>query len=291
MIVEDLHFEATDGVALRATHFEPSGAARAAVVVAGGTAIPRRFYRPFAQFLAERGAAVLTFDYRASGEPPQDLRRSKARMRDWAEYDVPGAIRFMRERYSHLALQLVGHSYGGQALLLAPNNSEVARAVAVAAQAGYWRFMGGAEKYRIYALMNFAIPIVTRAFGYAPCSRLGFGEDLASGVMLEWRKWILMRSYFFSDPTLASLGNAQQFRGDLLMIGLSDDPWATPRAIDVLANGFTAARVVRREINPHDAGLEHIGHMGFFRSENGVALWPQIAAFLGLQQSNVEEFA
>ncbi len=42
----------------------------------------------------------------------------------------------MRERYKAMPLAFVGHSFGGQALGLIPNNTEVSRALLIAAQAG-----------------------------------------------------------------------------------------------------------------------------------------------------------
>ena len=61
----------------------------------------------------------------------------------------------MRERYKDLPLNYVGHSFGGQALGLLPNNSEVSRALLIAAQAGYWKLMASPERYRVYAMLNF----------------------------------------------------------------------------------------------------------------------------------------
>ena len=50
-------------------------------------------------------------------------------MSDWAALDVTAAVAWMRERYHNLPLSYVGHSFGGQALGLLPNNAEVSRAL------------------------------------------------------------------------------------------------------------------------------------------------------------------
>ena len=52
-----------DGVVLQASGFR-ARSPRAVVVMAGGTGIPRQFYRHFSAFLANRGLHVITFDYR-----------------------------------------------------------------------------------------------------------------------------------------------------------------------------------------------------------------------------------
>ncbi|MGY3239855.1 putative alpha/beta hydrolase [Bradyrhizobium sp. USDA 4448] len=85
------------------------------------SAVPRKIYKGFASYLAHRGCAVLTYDYRGIGgsrQPamvgdfhPKSLVGFKASMSDWAALDVTAAVRRMRERYNPLPLAYVGHSY------------------------------------------------------------------------------------------------------------------------------------------------------------------------------------
>ena len=58
--------------------------------------------------------------------------------------------------------------------------------------------------------MKFVVPLVTALFGYSPGSRMGFGEDLASGIAREWRKWVLQPRYFLDDASLTSLRNGAE---------------------------------------------------------------------------------
>jgi len=279
----EVEIAALDGVPLRATLFEPAGEASAAVIVSGATAVPRGYYAAFASYLASCGAAALTYDYRGSGESPQRLRRSDARMRDWGERDAPGVIAWLRARYPQLALHLVGHSYGGHALLLAPNNHEVSRAVTVASFLGYYGNCAWPDNLRIYLLMKFVVPVVTALVGYSPGSRMGFGLDLASGVAREWRTWVLQPRYFLDDPTLVSLRNGANYHGELVMFELTDDRWATHRAIEGLASAFTGTTPQIRKVVPQEYGATAVGHMGFFRSANGPAMWPIVRDALALQ--------
>lgn len=280
--MRDLTIPALDGLALRATLFEPEGDPRAAVMVSGATAVPRGFYSGIAAYLARCGAAVVTYDYRGSGEPPEQLRRSTARMRDWGECDAPGVIAWLRSRYPALPIHLVGHSYGGHALLLAPNNHEISRAVTIASGLGYWGTCAPSERYRVYALMKVAIPLGIALFGYSPGSRMGFGEDLAPGIAREWRSWVLQPRYFLDDPTLTSLRNGAHYRGSLLMLAPRDDLWITLGDVEGLAAAFTGTRPDVRAIDPQAYGVTAIAHMGFFRSANG-ALWPLVSDALDLQ--------
>jgi predicted alpha/beta hydrolase len=280
--MRDVKIPALDGLALRATLFEPQSAPTAAILVSGATAVPRGYYASIASYLARSGAAVVTYDYRGSGESPEQLRCSDARMRDWGERDAPGVIAWLRSRYAHLPIYLVGHSYGGHALLLAPNNHEVARAVTIASGLGYWGTCARSERYRIYALMKFIVPAGILLYGYSPGSKMGFGEDLAPGVAWEWRKWVLHPRYFLDDPTLTSLRNGANYRGTLLMLAPRDDLWITQGDVEGLATAFTGTTPDVRVIDPQTYGVHAIAHMGFFRSANS-AVWSIVRDALDLQ--------
>jgi predicted alpha/beta hydrolase len=241
--ITDTSFAARDGYELAATAFVPSRPLRAAVVLNSATAVPRRIYRGFATYLAQRDFAVLTYDYRgvADSRPPK-LAGFPARMRDWVSLDASAALDRVRELWPGVPLCAVGHSVGGHAVGLLANNTAISRALLIAAQAG----------------------LITRAFGYTP-GWTGIGEDLPKDVFLEWAGWVMSKRYFFDDPTLAELANFPRYRGALCAIGIDDDPWATAPAIDLLLTGFTGTRPERKQFNPRALGAGPIGHFGFFR--------------------------
>ena len=143
VFIDEITFPATDGYPLAGTLFLPRGTKRHAVLINSATAVPRKIYRGFASYLAHRGCAVLTYDYRGIGDSrqpamvgynqPKSLVGFRASMSDWAAQDVTAAVRWMRERYTTLTLAYVGHSFGGQALGLIENNSDISRAAFVAA--------------------------------------------------------------------------------------------------------------------------------------------------------------
>jgi pimeloyl-ACP methyl ester carboxylesterase len=165
VFIDDISFPATDGYPLGASLYLPRGARRHAVLISSATAVPRKIYKGFASYLASRGCAVLTYDYRGIGDSrlrapvsrnqPRSLVGFEVSMSEWAARDVTAAVAWMRERYQALPLSYVGHSFGGQALGLLPNNTEVSRALLIAAQAARWRLMASPERYRVYVLMNF----------------------------------------------------------------------------------------------------------------------------------------
>jgi predicted alpha/beta hydrolase len=289
VFIDDITFPAVDGYLLGATLFLPRGARRRAVLINSATAVPRKIYRGFAGYLAERGCAVLTYDYRGTGgsrqkalvgyNQPKSLVGFEASMSDWAALDVTAAVDWMRERYRHLPLTYVGHSFGGQALGLIPNNREVSQALLVAAQAGYWKLMAAPERYRVYAIMNFVGIPLTRLLGYAP-GWSGLGEDLPKGVFLQWVSWVMSKRYLFDDPNLKAAENFAGFTGAVRALCLTDDPWATRPAVELLCSEFSSAKPEILSIAPADIGVAQIGHFGFFRPEHRETLWRSSAEWM-----------
>jgi predicted alpha/beta hydrolase len=280
VLVQDTTIPARDGYTLAATVFTPSASPSRAVLINSATAVPRKIYRGFASYLAEQGCAVLTYDYRGiGGSRPKSLRGFNVRMRDWAALDVAGAIDHMRGVWPKLPLVAVGHSFGGQAVGLAPNNGEISRALFVAAQAGHWRLFHTPEKYRVYAMLRLIGSPIARVLGYVP-GRLGIGEDLPRDVFLEWTDWVMKPRYFFDDATLQALENFPRYRGALRAVCLTDDAWATPPAVDLLCSGFTGTAAERIDVRPGDVGADKIGHFGFFRPEHRNTLWRDVAEWL-----------
>jgi predicted alpha/beta hydrolase len=231
----------------------------------------------------------LTYDYRGIGDSrqkslvgynqPKSLVGFKASMSDWAALDITAAVAWMRQRYKNLPLAYVGHSFGGQALGLLGNNSEVARALLIAAQAGYWKLMAQPERYRVYAMLNFVGTPLTRALGYAP-GWGGVGMDLPKGVFEQWTRWVMSPRYLFDEQNLCALQNFPKYQGALRALCLSDDPWATRAAVELLCSGFTSIKPEILTIAPADADAARIGHLGFFRPEHRDTLWRGAAEWL-----------
>jgi predicted alpha/beta hydrolase len=288
VFIDNISIPATDGYLLGASLFLPRGAKRHAVLINSATAVPRKIYRGFAGYLAGRGCAVLTYDYRGVGDSrqkalvgynqPKSLVGFKASMSDWAALDVTGAVAWMRERYHALPLCFVGHSFGGQALGLLPNNNEVSRALLVAAQAAYWKLMASPERYRVYAMLKFVGAPLARLLGYAPAWS-GIAEDLPRDVFLQWVSWVMRKRYLFDDPELGGLKNFAQFHGAMRALVMSDDPWATRPSVELLCSGFTSITPEIVTITPAE-GVARIGHFGFFRSDHRDTLWRSAADWI-----------
>ena len=106
VFVDDIIMPAADLYPLGATLFLPRTAKRShAVLINSATAVPRKVYRGFAGYLARRGCAVLTYDYRGTGDSrqkahigynqPKSLVGFKASMSDWAAQDITAAVAWL----------------------------------------------------------------------------------------------------------------------------------------------------------------------------------------------------
>src|SRR5262249_33162279 len=114
---------ATDGVRLTATVWDPSAPSSRTVVIASATGVKRRYYAPFASWLAKQGFSVVTFDYRGIG----DSRSNDATptMHDWGERDLAGVLAWTASELGAGRASILGHSVGGQLIGLLPDLSRL----------------------------------------------------------------------------------------------------------------------------------------------------------------------
>jgi predicted alpha/beta hydrolase len=162
---------------------------------------------------------------------------------------------------------------------LLSNNREVSRALLIAAQAGYWKLMASPERYRVYAMFNFVGVPLARLLGYAP-GWSGIGEDLPKEAFLQWARWVTSPHYLFDDKDLAGLANFSKYQSALRALCISDDPWATRPAVEMLCAGFGSIKPDIVDVIPEDVGAAKIGHFGFFRPEHRDTLWRGAAEWI-----------
>ena len=271
---------ARDGYALAGTVYTPEASAPPTVVIASATAVRRRYYDAFAQFLAARGFRVLTFDYRGIGDSrPPRLRGFPAVMHEWGELDLAAVVDGAAEQWPNAPLLLVGHSVGGQLVGFVDAVDKLQAVVSVGAQSGYWRHWPRGPKALRMALNWYAlIPGVSRAAGYVP-GFLGIGEDLPAGVALEWAAWG-RRPHYLLDGHPERAVRFARYRGPWRAYSVSDDPYAPRAAVDALLAFYTGAQIEHIHLRPAELGVPAVGHFGFFRERFRDSLWTDTAQWL-----------
>lgn len=264
-----------EGAWLAGRLHRPAGEARAIWAIHGATGAPQSFYQPFARWLAaERGALVLTYDYRDFGASAfRPLAASDATMADWGARDQDAALGWALRELPGLPIHVVGHSLGGFMTPFHRNAGAVERLVAVASGRVHWTQHSMSYLPQVAAFWWLVGPAATAALGYLPGKRIGLGADLPAGVYWQWRRWCTSRGYFAGDPSLPP-ERPEAFRGDLRLVGFADDATIPPALVHRLADSYPAARSTDRlTLDPAAFGLKAIGHLGAFAARNA-ALWP-----------------
>lgn len=278
---QSLTLVANDGYRLAASHYSPDVADTGNfILIAGATGVPRGFYRRFAEYAANRGLHVVTVDFRGIGESRyHSLKGFAMEYADWSTRDLAAAAEYALARGK---TWVVGHSLGGHAIGQLPHPNRVEAAYICGGGAGWHGWMPIPERWRVWALWHLVGPVSTRILGYMPMRRLGAGEDLPMGVYRDWKRWCSYPNYFFDDPTATAI--TQRFADvtvPIVAVAATDDLWAPPPSRDAFFKHYTAAEVIRIDLQPPSVEVTQIGHMGYFRPHVGKVLWPRIIASLG----------
>ena len=275
---QTITLRAADGHHLTATHF--AAPSQQFIVMASATAVPRGFYRRFAQFVQARGINVVTTDYRGIGDSKTGtLKGFEMEYADWSRQDLAAAVNYASQRG---AVWLAGHSLGGHAIGQLPDPNVLRAAYVCGTGAGWHGWMPRPERYRAWAMWNLIGPVTTRLYGYHPMSKFGSGEDLPMGVYRDWKRWCAFPRYFFDDPDAIAMTAAfATVRVPIAAAVSTDDLWAPPASRNAFFSGYTAAPITPINWTPQALGVPQVGHMGYFRESVGRTLWPHMLQWLG----------
>jgi predicted alpha/beta hydrolase len=271
---EPLTLETGDGRALGGLLLQAMPA-RGALCINGATGFRREFYLKFGAYCAERGYHTLVYDYRGMGASASTSAAAEsARMSEWGRLDMPAALEVLAQRYAPLPLATLGHSVGGQLIGCMPNQARARAHVMIATSTGYWRRQRAPFRYQALLFWKLYGPVMLRRLGYVPRGLVWSGESLPPGVFLQWRRWCLSPAAFGSslDEDMSDAGFAA-VRAPILSWGFSDDPIATPAAVEALLTSYANAPIERRWTAPREAGVRAIGHHGFFAERHRDSLW------------------
>ena len=283
MSAVDLLIPATDGFKLSATLFNAAKPSQRAALIIPAVGVKRRVYQAFAAYLATQGYDVLTWDWRGiGGSRPRRLRGFAASMTTWATCDLAGVIDWAAQTYPRHPLYAIGHSFGGQAVGLAPNAGRLAALVTVAAPSAYWGHYPRPQRWLMWGLWSTGVPALTALCGYFPAKRLRLFEDLPAGVALEWARWCRRPEY------LGDYRGHRQFARPLLTLAFTDDFYASPQSVEALHREYAGAQLSSRLIAPRDLGIDRLGHFGFFAEGRAPGLWTEVRQWLDAQD---EDFA
>jgi predicted alpha/beta hydrolase len=267
-------FRCVDGVTLVGHRWSPPRAS-AVVIVNSATGVLARYYHRYASFLAEHDLEAITYDYRGIGESrPGNLRGLDFRWSDWGTKDFAAVLASAERIAAGRPTLVVGHSIGGFLPGFAPGFERCAAFLSVGGQFAYYRDYARGSRAKNLLKWHVAMPVLTALLGYFPGRRLGWLEDLPAGVAFEWAfRRARIEQSFPKERRAEIVARFAAFRGPLLDVAATDDPFATPEAIArALAYYANADRHVML-LAPSDLGVTRIGHFDLFHSKHRDGFW------------------
>jgi len=281
-VARDFQIQCMDGMTLSASYFSPSASPKASVIFCSALGVARQFYRPLAEFMSSSGFGVFTFDYRGvGGSGVQEGVGRKIGMAHWGRLDINAVLDVARKQFPGRRTYLLGHSCGGQLFGLAPNSKYLSGAILVAAtlpSSRYWPFP-----------MNLGLQAMWRAVVPALCSRgdrfpgraLGIANmDLPSGVVAQWASWARMDDFLFSEKAGLDTHYYDRLRIPMLAVYATDDRYAPAKAVQALNRKYYNANVKQHVIEAGKAGMDEVGHFGYFRDRMRDTLWRHMVNWL-----------
>lgn len=265
-----------DCAPLAATLFYPATSElKGAVMIAPATGVKRRFYIPFADYLAQHGFAVMTFDNTGIGDSLQgSLKASIARLQDWGQLDMPAILRELMTVFPDTTYHLVGHSAGGQLIGLMDNAHLLTSVFNYASSSGCIANMSWPFRWKARFFMHVYIPVNNLLFGLTRTDWVGMGEALPKHVAQQWATWCRGRGYAETD--FAKSIASHQY--DTLScpgrwVNAVDDDIAMSVNVDDMTRVYKNMPIDRIILNPVEYGFKEMGHMNYFRRSYSV-LWP-----------------
>lgn len=258
-----------DGYPIIAHVFYPEVSIQKVLVINSATGVRQHLYFGFAQFFANNGYTVITYDYRGIGlSKPKKLKGFVANMRIWGAVDFETVTEWVQTKFESYDKFVMGHSVG--ALILGMNSlSKIYKKnIFIATQKAHISNLNW--KVKLSAGLGFGLfqPILTHVFNYFPAQYLGLGESLPSGCAFDWRSLILHRDstkYLLQKTIDVSL----ELKQPTLFLYAQDDHWVTMKGMQTLYSD-TYPNIIPefKELKIQDSPKKNIGHINFFRSYN-----------------------
>ena len=273
------------GYDLAATLYLPKcGRPQRAVQINSAMAAPRQYYRAFSCFLAARGAAVLTYDYRGFAGSAQSAPDDPGlRLSAWGTEDQAAASSWLLTAFPALPRAIVGHSVGGQILGLSSLAGSFDRYLLVSSAHGYWgRWPGLSQRLKAWWWWKIRAPRELLRQRSLPAAI--FGAALPMHVGLELARYCLHPDFFCDTSGEAFRPYNAEIRGPLQHYIFSDDKVVPPGAEMDLKSFFPRAQHTTRALRPEHFDVDHIGHFGFFRRSAPATLWRQAAEWIEAQE-------
>jgi len=275
-----ISFTTTDHHPLTGDVFEPDNSNGRGLIINGATGVLRKFYARYAEFLAQQGFTVLTYDYRGIGDSKHRPKESKiASMMHWGEHDMDAAVTWFKNTYPDLKVLGMGHSIGGQLLGMMPDNNRYEGFLNIAAQQIYWKNWVAKDQPLSVVFFFILLPLFYKLGAGLPRWVLG-SEYLPKEVIRDWSRFGRKPYYTNSQGQKVEEGYLN-YRGKMRLYAMSDDKrFAPPSCVKVLQSVYKNADSDMHIIHPTDVNMKAIDHFGFFKSSMSTDKWQETSDWL-----------
>jgi predicted alpha/beta hydrolase len=183
---------ASDGYTLPAQVFSPSRTPKAAYVLHCATGVPAAYYQKFAQWVADQGFAILTYDYREDA----DVKTSKITMADWGIRDQNAALNTLINLFPNAEIRVIGYSLGGLTTAFHENAHRISSFTAACSGPAFWR--RAPFPHNITAALFWYVlgPLGIALTGAVPARLLGTPKPIEKHAFRQWRDWCCNRHLY-----------------------------------------------------------------------------------------------
>lgn len=267
--MEKLTLTTKDQCQLSAHIFKPKKSNQKIILINSATGVKQQVYFSFAQFFAEQGFTVITYDYRGIGlSKPEKMRNFKASMRTWGSEDFKRLTEFVIENFPDYQKFCLGHSVGALIIGMNKNSKVFERFIFVATQNAFIGNLKWKTKLEAFFGFGFAQPFFTELFGYFPAHWFGLGESLPKNCAYDWRTLILNRKST-GKLLLKTNDYSKELNQRVLVLYAEDDVWLTDKGVKSLLNDvYPNLKPNYRFLQTSESEKGEIGHVNFFRSYN-----------------------
>lgn len=267
--MEKLIISTKDQYQLSAHIFKPEKSNEKIILINSATGVKQQVYFSFAQFFAEQGFTVITYDYRGIGlSKPEKMRNFKASMRTWGNEDFKRLTEFVIENFPDYQKFCLGHSVGALIIGMNENSKVFERFIFVATQNAFIGNLKWKTKLEAFFGFGFAQPFFTELFGYFPAHWFGLGESLPKNCAYDWRTLILNRKST-GKLLLKTNDYSKELNQKVLVLYAEDDVWLTDKGVKSLLNDvYPNLKPDYRFLQTSESEKGEIGHVNFFRSYN-----------------------
>ena len=259
-----------DGKQVKARVYEPDEVAKRVIIISPSADVTQEFYFEIACFFRENNCAVVSFDFRGTGESaPLALKGFEASLANWALQDTDAVLRYAKNQFPKHELIFIGHGIGGEIVGLAPASQFINRIILVNCALSCTRLRRWRERTWIGIMKNF-IKFTSWLYGYFPGKELRVLNNLPKGVMYEWIHWCNNSNGLFDDfPD----HNYRKLQVPLLAFSFSDDWRSQESGVRALLEHFVSACITWHHIKPVQLNRRRVGHSGFFKTGFKKNLW------------------